>query len=124
MKNQIIEDAHICGNSLHIDLAYPRLENSEVKNIIIGLSDVRAADEIRVSYDFDRDGWKIEQASVFEYEPDDDVQDRGWVEVAFVAAWGSQAIPNPPKPNKCADGPIPAVFGLCEKKEYNEKRKN
>ncbi len=50
-----------------------------IKEIEIGLEHVRAADSIRVRYDFDRDGYVILQSSA---DPDD------WQEVAFVQAWG------------------------------------
>lgn len=86
----ILRDARQYGESLHLDLWYPRNETSSVKSFVIGLSDVRAADGIRVSYDFDRDGWKIEQASTFSWECDDDVCDPDWQEVAFVQAWGRE----------------------------------
>ena len=78
--------------TLHIDLVYPRGENAEVKAIQIGLLDVRAADDIKVSYDFDRDGWVICQASVFEWGADDEVCDPDWQEVAFVKAWGREVV--------------------------------
>jgi gentisate 1,2-dioxygenase len=52
--------------------------------------DVRAADSIRISYDHERDGWKIEQASTFEWEANDTVCDPDWQEVAFVQAWGRE----------------------------------
>ncbi len=69
-----------------IDLWYPRV-GSGAKGVIVGLQDVRAADSIRISYDFDRDGWKVEQASVFSWDVDDEICDDGWQEVAFVQAW-------------------------------------
>jgi hypothetical protein len=72
----------------HVELWYPR--HNEKPYIQIGLVDVRAADDIRISYDFDRDGWKIEQASTFEWEADDTVRDPDWAEVAFVQAWGRE----------------------------------
>lgn len=72
-----------------VGLLYPRTEGS-ASAIEVSLCDVRAADSIRVSYDFERDGWKIEQASVFEWEPDDEVCDPDWQEVAFVQAWARQ----------------------------------
>lgn len=56
----------------------------------VGLSSVRAADNLRLIYDFDRDGWRIEQASVFAWECADTVQDPDWQEVAFVQAWGRE----------------------------------
>lgn len=82
----ILSDAHVSGDTLHVDLWYPRSEGA-VGKIQVGLVDVRAADSIRVSYDFDRDGWKIEQASVFEWDVGEEVFDQGWQEVAFVPAW-------------------------------------
>lgn len=86
----ILSNAKQHGDELHIDLWYPRNESSEVKSLVIGLMDVRAADNIRVSYDFDRDGWKIEQASVFSWDADDEVCDSDWQEVAFVKAFGRE----------------------------------
>ena len=53
----------------------------------MSLTDVRAADDIRISYDYDRDGWVIEQASIFEWDGDDEECDEDWQEVAFVKAW-------------------------------------
>jgi len=58
--------------------------------LTVGLVDVRAADEIRIHYDYDRDGWSIEQASIFSWDVDDAVCDPDWQEVAFVEAWGRQ----------------------------------
>ena len=49
--------------------------------------DVRAADNIRISYDYDRDGWVVEQSSIFEWDADDEECDEDWQEVAFVKAW-------------------------------------
>jgi hypothetical protein len=70
-----------------IVLWYPRCEDS-AKHILVELSDVRAADGIRISYDFGRDGWVIEQAAVFEWAVDDEIGDPEWAEVAFISAWG------------------------------------
>lgn len=78
------------GDELHIDLWYPRNEDESIKRFVIGLVDVRAADGIRVSYDFDRDGWKIEQASTFSWDAEDSVCDPDWQEVAFVQAWARE----------------------------------
>ena len=89
-SHYMLENAQVNGDTLHIDLWYPLSDDFEVKQIQIGLIDVRAADDIRVSYDFDRNGWVIQQASVFEWEPDDTEQDQGWTEVAFVEAWSQQ----------------------------------
>jgi len=67
-------------------LWYPGIEGN-AEEIEIELEHVRAADSIRVSYDFDRDGWVIKQASTFSWEADDKVCDSDWQEVAFVQAW-------------------------------------
>jgi hypothetical protein len=75
------------ARSKRIDLEYPEVGTND-KFVLVGLMDVRAADDIRISYDFDRDGWKIEQASIFGWDAGDKIQDMDWQEVAFVQAWG------------------------------------
>lgn len=70
----------------YIDIWYPQSEDNP-KYVRLDLMDVRAADDIRVSYDFERDGWKIEQASKFSWPPDEEVFDPDWQEVAFVQSW-------------------------------------
>lgn len=72
-----------------IQLWYPRDEDS-ADTIEVELSDVRAADSIRIKYDFERDGWVVLQASVFEWETDDLVCDSDWQEVSFIKAWARQ----------------------------------
>jgi hypothetical protein len=69
-----------------VGLWYPREEGS-AKAIEIELIDVRAADSLQVSYDFDRDGWVVKQARVFEWDGDDEECDPDWQEVAFIKAW-------------------------------------
>ena len=86
----ILSEARQCGDELHIDLWYPDTPDSEVKKIVVGLMDVRAADSISISYDKGRDGWKIEQASAFQWEADDKVCDPDWQEVAFIQAWARE----------------------------------
>ncbi len=61
-----------------VGLWYPRLDGS-AKEIEIELHDVRAADSIRVSYDFNRDGWVIKQSNCDDPEV--------WTEVSFIKAW-------------------------------------
>lgn len=75
-----------------VDLWYPRLEDTErdddqPQEVEIALMDVRAADDIRIKYDFERDGWVILQASRFVWSGDDEVCDPDWQEVAFIKAW-------------------------------------
>jgi len=88
LNNYTIGTDSRCG-TVQVDLYYPRSWENPYKNIQIGLVDVRASDDIRVSYDFVRDGWVIEQGTVFEWHPTDEVCDPCWVEVAFIKAWGS-----------------------------------
>ena len=73
----------------NVQLWYPRSDGN-AKEIEIELSDTRAADSIKISYDFDRDGWVIKQASIFSWEADDNVCDPDWQEVAFIKAWARE----------------------------------
>lgn len=77
--------AEIHGDTARVDLNYPRSE--PVKFIQVGLCDVRAADDIRISYDFERDGWKIEQEEIIDHGGAYH-SNGNWQEVAFVQAWG------------------------------------
>ncbi|KQO69522.1 hypothetical protein ASF22_02625 [Methylobacterium sp. Leaf87] len=82
------------GDELHVDLTYPPRSDAEnrgqVRYLVFDQESVRASDGIRISYDYDRDGYKIEQASTFSWEADDTVCDQDWQEVAFIQAWGRQ----------------------------------
>lgn len=74
---------------IEIDLYY--LRNGDRQQFVeVGLMDVRAADTIRITYDFKRDGWSILQASTFEWPIDDPKCDSDWQEVAFVQAWARE----------------------------------
>lgn len=86
----ILSNARVYDQTLDIDLHYPRAESKNVTKVVLGLCDIRASDGIRLSYDFERDGWVIEQASIFEWEGDDEVCDPDWQEVAFVVSWGRE----------------------------------
>ena len=66
-----------------VELWYPRIRLA--KAVVVGLKDVRAAGDIRISYDFDRDGWVVEQAFTHEWRIDDLICDPNWREVAFIA---------------------------------------
>lgn len=78
------------GAVVELEVKYPRADPPRKTTIEISLSDVRAADSIRVRYDFDRDGWSILQASRFEWPADDPVCDADWQEVAFIQAWARE----------------------------------
>lgn len=73
------------GDVFEVELWYPR--DSEVKAVEVSLIDVRSADDIRISYDYDRNGWVIWQRAAFDWPDDDVVNNPGWQEVAFCKAW-------------------------------------
>lgn len=84
------------GDTMHVEFWYPPhtaadagKPNANPRYAILGLTAVRAADDVRVSYDFERDGWKVEQAQVFSW-PLEGPADPEWKEVAFVQAWASK----------------------------------
>lgn len=86
------------GTDIHVTLAYPRTDG-EATHVQVELHEVRAADNIRISYDFDRDGWKIEQASNHGPWESAEAIDEGWKEVAFIRAWALAPIsPEVPRP--------------------------
>jgi hypothetical protein len=82
------DETEVRGDTLVARLSYPR--DSKVRYVEVELEDIRAADSLRISYDFQRDGWIIEQASTFSWPADDPQCDPDWQEVAFVRAWGRE----------------------------------
>ena len=95
--------------TLAVDLWYPPrpgqlTTETRVSVIQIGLVDVRAADDIRVSYDFDRDGWAIHQQPDWPVETTEEEGEPPWVEVAFIRAWGAPK-PSNGKPPSTGDDP-------------------
>lgn len=79
-------------DTVAVDINYPRYTDDDstgnmVRHVEVGLCSVRAADSIRIHYDFDRDGWVVEQASIFSWSYFDPNQDDDWQEVAFIQAW-------------------------------------
>ena len=83
----------IIGDRIEVNLFYPR-QQGEPRTIQVGLYDVRAADDIQIEYDFERDGWSIKQASCFQWASDDNICDPDWQEVAFVQAFGRERKTN------------------------------
>lgn len=82
----------IHDDSINVAIWYPRGFGTEHTDwppaVTIDLVDVRAADAIRVTYDFDRDGWRIEQDRNAD-NPDSAAAADGpeWIEMAFCPAW-------------------------------------
>ena len=76
-----------------VGLWYPRLEDN-VNEVEVDLVCVRAADSIKIRYDFERDGWSVLQASRFKWDANDAVCDPDWQEVAFIQAWAREVDPD------------------------------
>lgn len=86
----------ISHDTAHVSLEYPPYTDAEatyerVRYVELDLCAVRAADSIRIYYDFARNGWAIMQASKFSWSEDDIDQGSDWQEVAFVRAWARKA---------------------------------
>ena len=75
---EIKDRARIYKDKIEVDLFYPTIDI--IQAIEIDLIDVRAADPIRIEYDFDRNGWVIKQT--IGQENGQDV----WEKVAFITA--------------------------------------
>ncbi len=86
IENVEVEDM-IEEEAMHIEIDYPR--NNKVNTIEIGLCDVRAADDIRIRFDFERNGWVILQPRSFYNEIEDSSYEHceEWIESAFCPAW-------------------------------------
>lgn len=76
------------GDQLHVDLTYPRFTVGGCRHVLVNQESVRASDGVLLSYDYDRDGWSIQQQVMIDRDgcmetpnPDE------WVEVAFVRSW-------------------------------------
>lgn len=88
-KNEV--EIEPTDKEVFIYFAYPNINDPEDRAYLqVDLMHVRAADGIRIHYDGNRDGWTIEQASVFRWDIDDPVCDPKWQEVAFIEAWASK----------------------------------
>ena len=82
-KRSDITDVAVAGDTAHVDFWYPRLDGRP-KHLQIGLMDVRSTDGIRISYDFNRDGWVIEQSDpIWEDRGDHMAHVDRWREVYF-----------------------------------------
>lgn len=79
-----------------VELWYPTVDDlnrtdDQPTEVRIDLIAVRAADCIVVDYDFDRDGYRVRMPTIREWgEFDDDLEDEGLVEVAFIPAWETE----------------------------------
>jgi len=72
------------SDRINIDLMYPRIRMT--KKLTLGISDVRAASSIYISYDYERDGYRIGMDATKDDDGMLDVLEED-VEVAFIPAW-------------------------------------
>ena len=79
------------GDTLVVDLWYPKRDADHISTtaIEVGLACVRAADSLKLRYDFERDGWVVYQASKFRWGVEEKT-DPDWQEVAFIQAWARE----------------------------------
>lgn len=76
------------GKEVHVTLNYPNIAaETECVYVVVDQSSLRASDGLRLHYDYERDGFVIEQASTFSWDADDEVCDHDWQEVSFVKSW-------------------------------------
>ena len=75
-------------DGVHVDLWYPSNDNSNPPRVHVGLMHVRAAMDISVEYDFDRDGYVIRMDKTRDFPNGGgcEVIEEA-VEVAFIPAW-------------------------------------
>ncbi len=70
---------------IRVSLSYPRIDDNP-ETILVELMDVRAADDIEITYDFDRDGWVIKMDKTKDMDGYMEIIEEK-VEVAFIPAW-------------------------------------
>lgn len=80
----ILDDALFRGDALKLDLWYPNIDTRPVKAFEIGLTSVRAATDIRVEFDFERDGWVISRRIEKEGPIEEGDEPGRWDEAAFI----------------------------------------
>lgn len=59
----------------------------EVRNtasVIVGASLVRCVNDLKITFDFERNGWSISRATVFNWSIDDEECDPCWKEDCFI----------------------------------------
>ena len=73
------------GQDVHVTLTYPGIgDPRQATHIVVNQESVRASDGLRLHYDYDRDGFVVEQN-----DPEKDGTDR-WVETGFFQSWALQ----------------------------------
>lgn len=77
------------GRTAEFEFVYPR--DKPIARLQVGLEDVRAANDIEIRYDFERDGWVIESPTKFMWFDGEDTNDHRMEEVAFIPAYSEAA---------------------------------
>ena len=82
------------GDTIQVDLAYSNVEpKKKIQYVGVGISHVRASDGIRISYDYERDGYVIEQPYTIEVDKGSFIDcEQHWKETAFVESWGLENL--------------------------------
>lgn len=77
-------EASVSEHEVTVNLMYPKQGEDKVT---IALYHVRAADDLTVQYDFNRDGWVMTR-EVCKHTEEGGIESLGiWVEVGFVPSW-------------------------------------
>jgi len=83
----------------HFDFLYPPYEieesNGKIRYLEVNIETVRASDGIRIHYDFDRDGFVIEQPMEKEIDKGDYIEcEDEWHETSFIKSWALEKESN------------------------------
>lgn len=82
---------NVSNETAWIELKYPLL--NKIKFVEIDQMSVRASDGIRVTYDYDRDGWSIQQPKRLIGDIGASHVDYKWTEVYFAQSWAINEDP-------------------------------
>lgn len=70
---------NVHGNELHVELTYPPRDDAneaekpgQIRYVVVDQESVRASDGVRLHYDYQRDGFVIEQASRFSWATEEE----------------------------------------------------
>ncbi len=76
------------GNTVHVTLVYPQAHDNPIKYVDFDQESVRASGGIRLSFDYDRNVFVVEQQRWHpNVEEDDRVENDMWIEVAVLPAF-------------------------------------
>lgn len=73
--------------TVSFEFVYPGTDDKKVDRLRVGLEHVRAANDIEIHFDLDRNGWVIESPTKFMWKDGEDTSDTQLEEVAFIPAY-------------------------------------